>query len=344
MPYRGIGVNYYDAFVRTLRNPQDNSYRAGFRKLGDNNIPFARFAAGGYTANDLQLYLTDKEAYFRLLDDVVHSAEKSNVGLIASLFWSIAAVSDAVNEPRERWGDANSKTRQFMRSYTRDVVSRYADSPPSGVGSLVASSPCRSTCQISRVVSAEVRSARHVFTRCSKAQRWISLSVVRSIDPNRILLTGQFSAPRVGLSKRGRARCEPDTEQQFASILLRDNPGPYNPICIHAAPAATTALFWRPESLLRGTAASLCEYRPLGGQSAVYVEEFVPGARPRLPAVARDERAGVFFQRTSGDQIERSTARFGLGLRSQTSPDRSNLTFDNERSYMLQMIAAPNRN
>ena len=29
-PYRGIGVNYYDAFVRTLRNPQDDSYRAGF--------------------------------------------------------------------------------------------------------------------------------------------------------------------------------------------------------------------------------------------------------------------------------------------------------------------------
>ena len=46
-PYRGIGVNYYDAFIRTLRNPQDDSYRAGFSKLGANNIPFARFAAGG---------------------------------------------------------------------------------------------------------------------------------------------------------------------------------------------------------------------------------------------------------------------------------------------------------
>src|SRR6476646_7224744 len=98
-PYRGIGVNYYDAFIRTLRNPQDVSYRDGFSKLGEHQIPFARFAAGGYTAQDFKLYLTDKDAYFRLLDGVVQSAEKSNVGLIASLFWSIAAVSDLVQEP-----------------------------------------------------------------------------------------------------------------------------------------------------------------------------------------------------------------------------------------------------
>lgn len=58
-PYRGIGVNYYDAFIRTLRNPQDVSYREGFSKLGDHQIPFARFAAGGFAAQDFHLYLTD---------------------------------------------------------------------------------------------------------------------------------------------------------------------------------------------------------------------------------------------------------------------------------------------
>ncbi|MBM4040246.1 MAG: hypothetical protein FJ290_17205, partial [Planctomycetes bacterium] len=29
-PFRGIGVNYFDAFYRTLRNPADVSYREGF--------------------------------------------------------------------------------------------------------------------------------------------------------------------------------------------------------------------------------------------------------------------------------------------------------------------------
>jgi len=42
-PYRGVGVNYYDAFLRTLMHPSDNSYRDGFRKLAANHIPFVRF-------------------------------------------------------------------------------------------------------------------------------------------------------------------------------------------------------------------------------------------------------------------------------------------------------------
>src|SRR5947208_2508945 len=62
--YHGVGVNYFDAFLRTLRNPGDDSYRDGFRKLGANHIPFARFAACGYYPNDYQLYLKDKQKYF----------------------------------------------------------------------------------------------------------------------------------------------------------------------------------------------------------------------------------------------------------------------------------------
>ena len=192
--YRGIGVNYYDAFIRALRNPQDDSYRAGFSKLGANNIPFARFAAGGYTANDFQLYLTDKGAYFRLLDGVVQSAEKSNVGLIASLFWSIGAVSDVVGEPRERWGDANSKTRQFMRSYARDVVSRYSGSPAiwgwefSNELSLPVDLP-NPPRDAGRVAERAMSFATFKSAALDFAQ------VVRSIDSRRILLTGN-SLPR----------------------------------------------------------------------------------------------------------------------------------------------------
>src|SRR5262245_24078736 len=128
-PYRGIGVNYFDAFIRVLRNPADVSYRDGFSQLGANGIPFARIAAGGYTGQNLAAYLTDKDSYFRRLDDVVASAEKAHVGLIASLFWSVGGVCDAVDEPPGNWGNPASATRQFMRRYTQEVVSRYAKSP-----------------------------------------------------------------------------------------------------------------------------------------------------------------------------------------------------------------------
>ena len=36
---------------------------------------------------------------------------------------------DLVGEPRNQWGNPESKTRQFMRTYIREVVSRYVNSP-----------------------------------------------------------------------------------------------------------------------------------------------------------------------------------------------------------------------
>jgi len=340
-PYRGIGVNYYDAFVRTLRNPQDNSYRVGFSKLGASKIPFVRFAAGGYTANDFQLYLTDKEAYFRLLDDVVQSAEKSNVGLIASLFWSVSAVSDAVNEPRERWGDAESKTRQFMRSYTRDVVSRYSGSP--------AIWGWEFSCELSLPVDLP-NPPRNVGKVAARAMSFTTFrnaaldfaQVVRSIDSKRILLTGN-SLPRVSAyNNAAGGGLRPDTEKQFATILLRDNPDPYSPICIHTSPASATRYFADRkvsyEELLQ-TCVSI-------GRSAgkpVYVEEFVP-----VPAEAGGR--GSLNEREYFSRELAAIKASGAPLASvwvydrKLLPDRSNLTFDNERSYMLQMIAESNRN
>jgi len=341
-PYRGIGVNYYDAFVRTLRNPQDESYRAGFSNLGANNIPFARFAAGGWTANDFQLYLTDKEAYFRLLDGVVQSAEKSNVGLIASLFWPISAASEIVNEPRESWGDANSKTRQFMRNYTREVVSRYSHSP--------AIWGWEFGCELSLAVdlpnpppNADPRvAARRLSFAAFRSAALDFAQVVRSIDSKRILLTGN-SLPRASAyNNTMQGGMRPDTEKQFASILLRDNPGPYSPICIHTSPASAINYFADRkvsyEELLQ-TCVSIG--RSVG--KPIYVEEFVavpgrPGSRGML-----SERE--YFSRELA-AIEAS----GAPLASvwvydrKLTPDRSNLTFDNERSYMLQMIGAANRN
>jgi hypothetical protein len=339
-PYRGVGVNYYDAFIRTLRNPRDTSYRAGFSQLGANNIPFARFAAGGYTANDFQLYRTDKEAYFRLLDGVVQSAEKSNVGLIASLFWSVAAVSDLMNEPREQWRDPNSKTRQFMRSYTREVVSRYADSPTIWGWEF--------SCELSLPVDLPNPprdggrfAARAMSFATFKSAALDFAQVVRSIDPNRILLTGN-SLPRAAAYHNAAGdSMRSDTEEQFASILLRDNPGPFNPICIHAAPASTVRYFGdRRVSYAELLQACVGIGRSAG--KALYLEEFVPVS----PAPA--ELLGMSQRHYFSNELA-AIESSGVPLASvwvydrKLKPDRSNLTFDNERSYMLQMIAALNR-
>ena len=38
-PWRGVGVNFFSAFRRTLDDPEDHSYVEGFRELADYRIP-----------------------------------------------------------------------------------------------------------------------------------------------------------------------------------------------------------------------------------------------------------------------------------------------------------------
>src|SRR6185295_4914 len=59
-PYRGIGVNYYDAFTRALSQPPLTNYDAGFRELAARKIPFVRFSAGGYWPSEWKLYQTNR--------------------------------------------------------------------------------------------------------------------------------------------------------------------------------------------------------------------------------------------------------------------------------------------
>jgi hypothetical protein len=331
-PYRGIGVNYFDAFIRVLRNPGDVSYREGFARLGGNGIPFARIALGGYTGQDWQLYLTDKDSYFRRLDDVVASAEKAHVGLIASLFWAIGGVSDAVNEPSGRWGDHGSASRQFMRRYTQEVVSRYAKSP--------AIWGWEFSCELSLPIDkrpGEGNLGRVLSVATFQSAALDFANVVRKFDPDRILLTGN-SMPRPDAYHNAHpGRASADTQKQFAQILLRDNPGPFNPICIHTSPTAVPRYFAdRKMSYQELIEASMRIAR--SADKALYLEEFVPTPqRPQAwPGITERDFFNSELQaiKASGVPIasvwvyDRKMAR-----------DRSNVTFSNERSYVLKMIA-----
>jgi hypothetical protein len=282
-PYRGVGVNYTDAFLRPLRHPEDQSYRDDFRKLGENNIPFARIAACGYPASDYQLYFQDKEKYFKLLDQVVQAAEEANVGLIADLFWVSYTVPDLVGEPRDQWGNAQSKTRQFMRTYTREVVSRYVNSPaiwgwefgneynnstdlPDGWRNLPPVNPRtgggRSRGPDDTLTTDIFTSALADFAR-----------TVREIDGHRILLTGnnipRFTAYHMLAGGRG-----PDSRAQFATMLLRQNPGPFNPVCVHTAPVSPMPHFAR-QPVSYNELIQTCAGAARSASKSLSIEEFI---------------------------------------------------------------------
>lgn len=242
VPFRGIGVNYYDAFTRTLEPDARTNYDAGFQELAARKIPFARFSAGGYWPANWALYQTNRAEYFARLDGVVKSAARHGIGLIPSCFWHLSAVPDLVGEPCNRWGDTNSRTIAFMRQYTRELVTRYAPSPAiwgwefGNEYNLAADLPNASDHRPPVVPSLGTptqRTAEDELTHAAirVAFREFALEV-RKHDPQRIIVSGN-AFPRVSAWHQAQEKSwKKDTRAQFAEMLAADNPSPVNTLSV----------------------------------------------------------------------------------------------------------------
>jgi hypothetical protein len=350
VPYRGVGVNYTDAFFRPLRHPGDESYRDDFRKLGANHIPFARIAACGFPASDYQLYLQDKEKYFKLLDGVVKAAEEANVGLIADLFWVSYTVPDLVGEPRNQWGNSQSKTRQFMRTYTREVVSRYVNSPaiwgwefgneynnsvdlPEAWRNLPPVDPrlgrTRSRSPDDTLTTEILTSALSDFAK-----------TVREIDGHRILLTGN-SIPRFSAyHMQAGGRPGPDSREQFATMLLRQNPGPFNPVCIHTAPVSPMPHFAK-QPVSYNELIQICTRAARSASKSLSIEEFItcpPKTECSIPT--RQQNVSGVLAAIQANNV--SLASVWVYERKMLH-DPNSLSFDDDTASVLQMIGDFNR-
>ena len=123
------GVNYYDLFVRQLKPDAPVAVPDPFQWLATNGVAFVRFSAGGYWPVEWGLYQTNRTEHWRRMDAVVRAAETNRIGLVPSLFWNWSTVPDLVGEPANARGDTHSRTIRFMRDYTREMVTRYVDSP-----------------------------------------------------------------------------------------------------------------------------------------------------------------------------------------------------------------------
>lgn len=243
-PFHGIGVNYFDAFTRTLEKSARTNYDAGFQELAARKLPFARFSAGGFWPRDWALYQTNRAEHFARLDGVVKSAERHGLGLIPSCFWHLSAVPDLVGEPCNRWGDTNSRTIAFMRQYTRELVTRYAPSPAiwgwefGNEYNLAADLPNAAEHRPAIVPGLGTpgrRSAEDELTHTAirVALREFALEV-RKHDPQRIIVSGN-SIPRPSAWHQAKEKSwQPDTREQFAAMLAADNPAPMNTLCVRA--------------------------------------------------------------------------------------------------------------
>lgn len=242
--FRGIGVNYYDAFVRALADPSRTNFDAGFRELAARKIPFSRFSAGGYWPTEWKLYQTNRTEYFRRFDAVIRSAERHGVGLIPSLFWQLSTVPDLVGEACDQWGNPASRTVAFMREYTREVVLRYRGSSAiwawefGNEYNLPADLPNAAEHRppvVAALGTPATRSPRDELTHeiLRTALREFA-GEVRRHDPHRAIISGN-AFPRISAWHQWKKRSwQRDTPTQFAGMLAGDNPDPINTLSVRA--------------------------------------------------------------------------------------------------------------
>ena len=235
-PFRGFGVNYHDAFARLLGAGKVNDIESGFRVLASNQIPFIRFSAGGYWPVEWSLYQTNRAEHFARLDAVVKLAEREGVGLIPSLFWHQPTISDLAAEPVNQWGNPSSKTHAFMRTYVREVVTRYRHSPAIWAwefgnefnlpADLPNAAEHRAPVQPT-LGTATSRSARddlaHSDIRTALAE---FAREVRRLDPHRLILSGNAFPRDSAWHQQHEGNWKRDSFGQWGEMLTQDNPTP----------------------------------------------------------------------------------------------------------------------
>jgi len=342
-PYRGVGANYFSLFQRMIKDPEDSSSLTGLKALSDAHIPFVRFMCCGFWPADLKLYQANRAAYFERLDKVVRCAEENHIGLIPSLFWHVSTVPDVMGEHMDQLGNPESRSIAFILTYTSEVVQRYKNSSAiwgwefgneyNLAVDLPNSSQHRPRC-VPVLGTPGQRTEQDELKFSHVRTAFVSFAeTVRKYDPNRIIISGN-AAPRPSawhnLHERSWGQ---DTEEQFAEILLRDNPDPINTISVHIYPEPNHAYFGATHNINDAVGMASKHARKAG--KPLFMGEF--GASEKQLAKGGNPRAAVDEFLQAIIQHDVPLAAFWVFDLPMQEKD-CNITFQNSRAYVLEMV------
>ena len=335
-PYLGIGANYQTLFGKLLRNKDDTSSLDNLARLSKAGIPFIRYRACGFGPENYQLYQQDRTEYFRRMDQVVHAAEHNNIGLIPSLFWRLATVSELLGENRDQLGNPNSKAGRFIRQYTQEMVSRYKDSPAiwgwefGAEANLGADLPNpgtrrpagkltnRTTASVdrTRLTSAQLRAAFILFA-----------NTVRKMDSTRMIDSGTtLPRPAAWHLARGEG-WKPDTVEQGFSTLLGLTPDPLNVLSVHIYEKAKEHY---PEAGGTAGVMALVMKQAQSVGKPLFIGEF---------PVKDEAETQEYLQAIVANRVPLSA----FWVFDDPNEPKMNVDFDNERSFVLAMVAKANQ-
>jgi len=294
--FRGIGVNYFNAFIRTLEpgSQNDQSYIQGLDYLKERKIPFIRFAINGYWPKNWDLYRNNKEAYFKSLDAFIKAAEDRGIGLIPSFFWHTPTVPDLVGEPVNQWGNAKSKTHVFMNNFIEEVVKRYRNSPAiwgweqGNEVNLLVDLPGDDSNLPPVVPSLGTPNSRSKSDKLSSNDLLVMMkafgNTIRKLDASRIIISGNAIARPSAYHLHKHKNWTKDSKSEFKEIFALQNPDPINVLSSHLYKASSTEGYFADEIMdIDGLVGSSMELalalkKPLflgewGAQQAKYGED-----------------------------------------------------------------------
>ena len=344
--YCGMGANYFSLFSRTLKDASDTSYDTGLKQLSEARVPFVRFMACAFWPSEWDLYLQDKGAYFARLDSVIRCAEKYRIGLIPSLFWHMATVPDLVGEPMDQYGNPDSQTIAFVRQYTREVILRYRASSAiwgwefGNEYNLAVDLPNASEHRppvVHSLGTARHRTARDELSSEAMLCAYNEFArTVRQYDAHRILLTGNATPRPSAYHNTLEKSWKKDSASQFESVLLRDNPNPFDALSVHIYAEANPDYAGDAETLT-GLVQTM-QAVSTRAQKPLFIGEF--GAPRTLGKEA--ERAGfaALIKAIETNRVPLSA----FWVFDYPGQDKDwNVTRNNDRQYMLSLVSQANQ-
>jgi hypothetical protein len=369
-PYFGIGANYFDLFYRSIRDVSDTSHIEGLTRLAEAGIPFVRFSAGGFWPIDWKLYQDDKEKYFELFDDLVELAEELEIGLIPSLFWHFQAIADLNGETMDQFMNDQSKTVGFIKQYTGELVQRYNNSPAlwgwefgNEFSLFIDIPPIGGTIPgVSRTLGTPAArdSVRDVLVSGCMYNAYDEFAkTIREHDQVRAIFTGGSEPRAWAFNNAAGNPWVKDTEDQTRAMLLRYNSDPINTLTIRG--------YWNLKNSFDNIA--IDEYTPANIHAneimGLSFAEYIPYAMKWSEETGKPLFVGEWGASqgwlTEGKTWNTMNVKDAFQERLDAIVDNRvplsafwvydlkgqngtwNITFDNERAYMIDMVLEANK-
>lgn len=124
VPLYVTGVNCYNLFVQCHEtdNMQTKEMEETVEVLAKEEVPIVRFSCGPFYANQMHFYTEQKDLFLSNLGKLADLCDQKHILLIPSIFWNTSCIPEFLGEKLAAWGDMSSKTYEFMKTYTTDIV------------------------------------------------------------------------------------------------------------------------------------------------------------------------------------------------------------------------------